>query len=113
MDKINHPYRALKWLQVLNISNNNIDNLDFVNNLAELRTLTCQDNKVDNVNVFFPVKQSKIHFFKFDELTNLATCRRLSVVDLSGNPVTRQNRYRDNVIINVGQLRLLDGKVVF
>jgi len=87
---------ALKWLQVLNISNNNIDNLDFVNNLAELRTLTCQDNKVDN----------------FDELTNLATCRRLSVVDLSGNPVTRQNRYRDNVIINVGQLRLLDGKEI-
>ena len=41
---------ALKWLQVLNISNNNIDNLDFVKNLGELRTLRCQDNKLDNVS---------------------------------------------------------------
>merc|ERR1712106_187272 len=63
---------ALKWLQVLNISNNNIDNLEFVNNLN--------------------------------------TCIRLNEVDLRNNPLTRQNRYRDNVIINVKQLRFLDGK---
>jgi len=85
---------ALKWLQVLNISNNNIDNLDFVRNLGELRTLRCQDNKLDN----------------FDELKNLATCRRLAEVDFDGNPLTKQNRYRDNVIINVAELVRLDGK---
>merc|ERR1711892_200257 len=85
---------ALKWLKVLNISNNNIDNLEFVNNLQELRTLRCQDNQID----------------QFAELTHLNTCIRLNEVDLLNNPLTRQNRYRDNVIINVKQLRLLDGK---
>ena len=49
---------ALKWLQVLNISNNNIDNLDFVRNLAELRTLRCADNNIDNVTNFPPFQNS-------------------------------------------------------
>ena len=34
----------------------------------------------------------------------------MNEVDLRNNPLTRQNRYRDNVIINVRELRLLDGK---
>ena len=52
-------------------------------------------------------------FFQFDELKNLATCRRLAEVDFDGNPLTKQNRYRDNVIINVAELVRLDGKDSF
>ena len=44
---------ALKWLQVLNISNNGIDNLDFVENLKELRCLKSEDNKIEKVLIIY------------------------------------------------------------
>ena len=59
------------------------------------------------------MKPNSKHLFQFDELKNLATCRRLAEVDFGGNPLTKQNRYRDNVIINVAELVCLDGKDSF
>ena len=42
------PVNYFKF-QVLNISNNGVDNLDFIENLKELRILKCEDNKIEKV----------------------------------------------------------------
>jgi Leucine-rich repeat (LRR) protein len=53
---------ALRYLQVLNISRNGIDNLDFIRNLIELVVLKCEDNNISDVNEFRVLKQcSKIN----------------------------------------------------
>ena len=45
------PINNLKF-QVLNISNNGVDNLDFIENLKELRILKCEDNKIEKVTTY-------------------------------------------------------------
>jgi len=87
---------ALSWLQVLNISNNGVDNLDFIENLKELRILKCEDNKIE----------------KFDDLSRLRGCIRLQDVTLRGNPISRIAKYRDQVILNVKEITKLDDKVI-
>lgn len=87
---------ALQWLQVLNVSNNGIDNLDFIENLKELRTFKCEDNKIE----------------RFSDLKKLKNCVRLSEVVFAGNPISKMSKYRDNVILNVNQIKLLDQREI-
>jgi len=87
---------ALSWLQVLNISNNGVDNLDFIENLKELRILKCEDNKIE----------------KFDDLSRLRGCIRLQDVTLRGNPISKIAKYRDQVILNVKEITKLDDKMI-
>merc|ERR1711990_914299 len=87
---------ALSWLQVLNISNNGVDNLDFIENLKELRILKCEDNKIE----------------KLDDLSRLRGCIRLQDVTLRGNPISRIAKYRDQVILNVNEITKLDDKMI-
>jgi len=87
---------ALSWLQVLNISNNGVDNLDFIENLKELRILKCEDNKIE----------------RFDDLSRLRGCIRLQDVTLRGNPISKIAKYRDQVILNVKEITKLDDKMI-
>lgn len=87
---------ALNWLQVLNISNNGVDNLEFIENLKELRILKCEDNKIE----------------QFDDLTRLRGCLRLHEVVLRGNPIAKIAKYRDQVILNVNEISKLDDRLI-
>jgi len=87
---------CLKALEVLNISNNRIDNLEFCASLSKLKNLICEDNRLQT----------------FDQLQYLKNCKKLSKVCFSGNPITKEKRYRDSVILNVEAIETLDDKEV-
>jgi len=87
---------ALKSLSVLNISKNGIDNLQFIAALKKLETLRCQDNNLSNL----------------DDLDVLKSCPNLQKVYFDGNPVSREKRYRDRLILNVAQISILDEKEI-
>jgi len=87
---------SLKALEVLNISSNRIDNLEFCASLTKLKNLKCEDNRLNSIA----------------ELQYLKNCKKLSKVCFRGNPIAKEKRYRDSVILNVEAIESLDEKEV-
>ncbi|RLW13204.1 hypothetical protein DV515_00000312 [Chloebia gouldiae] len=86
-----------KSLSVLNISNNNIDELE---ELAVLRNL-CYLKAVDN-----QLKHMK------DLEVVLKKWTKLRRIDLTGNPICQQPKYKDWIILHSLTLESLDGKEI-
>ncbi|KFO91326.1 Protein phosphatase 1 regulatory subunit 42, partial [Buceros rhinoceros silvestris] len=88
--------RALaKSLSVLNISNNNIDELEDLAVLEKLSYLRAADNQIHDM------KDLEVVLNKWTKL------RRM---DLTGNPVRHQPKYRDRIVVQSQTLESLDGK---
>ena len=98
----------------MNVSSNGIDNLDFIENLKELRTFKCEDNKIEKVYIYIYIIWYKLYnnYFKFSDLKKLKNCIRLSEIIFLGNPISKMNKYRDNVILNVENIKILDQREI-
>ncbi|KFQ19268.1 Protein phosphatase 1 regulatory subunit 42, partial [Merops nubicus] len=86
-----------KSLSVLNISNNNIDELEELSVLENLSYLTAADNQLQHM------KDLEVVLSKWTKL------RRM---DLTGNPICHKPKYRDRIIIMSQTLESLDGKEI-
>ncbi|NXG81119.1 PPR42 phosphatase, partial [Baryphthengus martii] len=86
-----------KSLSVLNISNNNIDELEELVVLENLAYLTAADNQLQHT------KDLEVALNKWTKL------RRM---DLAGNPICHQPKYRDRIIVQSQTLESLDGKEI-
>ncbi|NWW79497.1 PPR42 phosphatase, partial [Climacteris rufus] len=86
-----------KSLSILNISNNNIDELEELAVLENLSYLKAVDNRL---------KHMKDLEFVLKKWTKL---RRL---DLTGNPICQKPKYRDRIIVQSQALESLDGKEI-
>lgn len=84
-------------LKVLNTCGNKITSLSCIRNLYELVSLDAANNLIDDI----------------DDLTEtVSTLVSLKDLSLQGNPVTRQFRYKENLIANNDTIENLDGKTV-
>ncbi|NWI96195.1 PPR42 phosphatase, partial [Pitta sordida] len=86
-----------KSLSVLNISNNNIDELEELAVLENLSYLKAVDNRLQHM------KDLKVVLNKWTKL------RRM---DLTGNPICQKPKYRDRIIVQLQTLESLDGKEI-
>ncbi|NXN24042.1 PPR42 phosphatase, partial [Nycticryphes semicollaris] len=86
-----------KSLSVLNISNNNIDELEELRVLENLSYLRAVDNQLQHM------KDLEAALNKWTKL------RRL---DLAGNPICREPKYRDRIVVQSQTLESLDGKEI-
>ncbi|XP_068862087.1 protein phosphatase 1 regulatory subunit 42 [Aphelocoma coerulescens] len=86
-----------KSLSVLNISNNNIDELEELAVLENLSYLKAVDNRLKHM------KNLEVVLKKWTKL------RR---IDLMGNPICQKPKYRDSIIVQSQTLEFLDGKEV-
>ncbi|XP_030300553.1 protein phosphatase 1 regulatory subunit 42 [Calypte anna] len=86
-----------KSLAVLNISNNNIDELEELAVLENLSYLKAVDNKLQHM------KDLEVVLTKWTKL------RRM---ELTGNPVCQKPKYRDNIVVQSPTLESLDGKEI-
>ncbi|NXS53781.1 PPR42 phosphatase, partial [Brachypteracias leptosomus] len=84
-----------KSLSVLNISNNNIDELEQLAVLENLSSLTAADNQLQHLK---------------DLEVVLSKWRKLRRMDLRGNPLCQQPKYRDRIVVQSQTLESLDGK---
>ncbi|XP_036368363.1 protein phosphatase 1 regulatory subunit 42-like isoform X2 [Octopus sinensis] len=82
-------------LQVLNISGNRLTSLNELHPLHQLTCLYASDNKVSQFS---------------DVAGALMNMEKLATLELHGNPMCRNKRYRDKLIIMVKSLENLDGK---
>ncbi|XP_066154723.1 protein phosphatase 1 regulatory subunit 42-like [Euwallacea fornicatus] len=82
-------------LTVLNISHNKIISLTFLTPLIHLVYLDASHNNLDDVK---------------DVYQTLRNWTELLEAQLIGNPVCKKHRYREDIIANTCQLKVLDGK---
>jgi len=83
-------------LRRLDISGNGISDISPLQVLRGLQSLTARDNAIDDLMSVRPVLNSS----------------QLTTLSLQNNPVTKQQRYRDDVVVESRTLRELDGKEV-
>ncbi|XP_069777426.1 protein phosphatase 1 regulatory subunit 42 isoform X2 [Narcine bancroftii] len=86
-----------KSLCVLNIKKNNID---------EIKEFAC----LENLNQFM-AEENQIHDIKELEYV-LSHWQKIWYLNLSGNPVCQQAKYRDKIMVMSTSLEVLDGKEV-
>ncbi|NXG61157.1 PPR42 phosphatase, partial [Hemiprocne comata] len=86
-----------KSLSVLNISSNNIDELEELSVLENLSYLKAVDNKLQHM------KDLEVALTKWTKL-----CR----MDLTGNPICHKPKYRDRIVVQSQTLESLDGKEI-
>ncbi|XP_023776708.1 protein phosphatase 1 regulatory subunit 42 isoform X2 [Cyanistes caeruleus] len=86
-----------KSLSVLNISNNNIDELEELAVLENLSYLKAVDNRLKHM------KDLEVALKKWTKL------RRM---DLTGNPICQKPKYKDRIIVESPTLESLDGKEI-
>ncbi|KFV51141.1 Protein phosphatase 1 regulatory subunit 42, partial [Tyto alba] len=86
-----------KSLSVLNISNNNIDELEELAVLENLSYLRAVDNQLQHI------KALEVVLSKWTKL-----CR----LDLTGNPICHEPKYRDRIVVQSRTLESLDGKEI-
>ncbi|NXH39752.1 PPR42 phosphatase, partial [Dicaeum eximium] len=86
-----------KSLSVLNISNNNIDELEELGVLEKLSYLKAVDNQLK-------------HLKDLDAV--LKKWPKLRRIDLTGNPVCQKPKYKDAIILLSPSLESLDGKEI-
>ncbi|XP_068018611.1 protein phosphatase 1 regulatory subunit 42 [Melanerpes formicivorus] len=86
-----------KSLTVLNISNNNIDELEELAVLENLSYLTAADNQLRCM------KDLEVALHQWTKL-----CR----MDLTGNPICQEPKYRDRIVVQSPALESLDGKEI-
>ncbi|NXI19424.1 PPR42 phosphatase, partial [Irena cyanogastra] len=86
-----------KSLSVLNISNNNIDELEELAVLENLSYLKAVDNQLKHM------KDLEVVLKKWTKL------RR---IDLTGNPICQKPKYKDRIIVQSQTLESLDGKEI-
>ncbi|NXW48133.1 PPR42 phosphatase, partial [Nyctiprogne leucopyga] len=86
-----------KSLSILNISNNNIDELEELAVLENVSYLRAVDNQLQHM------KDLEVVLNKWTKL------RRM---DLAGNPVCHKPKYRDRIVVQSRTLESLDGKEI-
>ncbi|POI28557.1 hypothetical protein CIB84_007693, partial [Bambusicola thoracicus] len=86
-----------KSLSVLNISNNNIDELEELAVLENLSHLKAADNQLQHM------KDLEVVLNKWTKLCSM---------DLTGNPICHKPKYRDRIVVQSQTLEYLDGKEI-
>ncbi|XP_077042359.1 protein phosphatase 1 regulatory subunit 42 isoform X2 [Agelaius phoeniceus] len=86
-----------KSLSVLNISNNNIDELEELAVLENLSYLKAVDNRLKHMEDLEGV---------------LKKWTKLRRIDLTGNPICQKPKYKDRIIVQSLTLESLDGKEI-
>ncbi|XP_048143201.1 protein phosphatase 1 regulatory subunit 42 isoform X1 [Corvus hawaiiensis] len=90
-------FQLMKSLSVLNISNNNIDELEELAVLENLSYLKAVNNRLKHM------KDLEVVLKKWTKLHR---------IDLTGNPICQKPKYRDRIIVQSQTLESLDGKEI-
>ena len=79
-------------LEIISLSSNNIKDIKVLKNLKNLKELYLQDNNISDLN----------------QIEVLKNCKKLEILNLSENPITKQQNYRQSVLNLLPNLKKLD-----
>ncbi|CAH0550074.1 unnamed protein product [Brassicogethes aeneus] len=90
-------YHLAKSLKVLNVSNNKVTTFKYLAPLTNLTWIDVSHNDLDSISDICEIIRYWPH---------------LKTAILTGNPISKQHRYRETIIANCYQLECLDGKKI-
>ena len=104
----------------LDVSLNKIENVDkvFLGDLPLLQIFICDDNYIKNINgltKFESIKTISIQNNKIIDvncLDRLFSLRKLKELFIKGNPITKNNLYRENLIKLIPSLNKIDNRII-
>ena len=79
-------------LEIINLSTNQIKDLKYLKNLKNLKELYLKDNTIAD----------------FGQIEYLKNCKKLEILNLSENPITKQQNYRQKILNILPNLKKLD-----
>ncbi len=84
-------------LEILNVSNNNLDTLSEIGSLINLKQLKASNNDLNDMK----------------EMSILLKCwPKLLTLELNGNPICLKNKYRERIIVQAPNIKILDEKEI-
>ena len=104
----------------LDVSHNKIDNVDqkYIGDLPSLQSFICDDNLIKNINGlinFNAIKYLSSQDNKIEDiiyLKQLSNLKHLIEIKLKGNPITKIDYYRENLIQLIPSLKKIDEIVI-
>lgn len=84
-------------LQILNVSNNNITTILYLEALRNLRLFNASHNRLSNIQ---------------DVIDTIRHWYHIETITLKENPIAKQYRYKDDIIANTFRLSTLDDKII-
>jgi hypothetical protein len=82
----------MPYLEILSLSNNQIKDIKSLKNLKNLKELYLKENNISD----------------FSQLEFLKNCKKLEILNLSENPITSQQNYRQKILDMLPNLKKLD-----
>eukprot|EP00106_Octopus_bimaculoides_P015658 XP_014783100.1 PREDICTED: leucine-rich repeat-containing protein 49-like [Octopus bimaculoides] len=104
----------LSELRVLNLAGNLLKHVENLNGMDSLMELNLRRNRIQSVSDIDCLPSLQRLYLSFNEICSfsavscLSDSSSLSEVSLDGNPIAIEHSYRQNVLYNMQQLRLLD-----
>ena len=104
----------------LDVSHNKIDNVEkkYIGDLPSLQSFICDDNLIKNINGlinFNAIKYLSSQDNKIEDiiyLKQLSNLKHLIEIKLKGNPITKIDYYRENLIQLIPSLKKIDEIVI-
>ena len=104
----------------LDVSNNKIKDVDktLLGDLPSLQIFICDNNSMKNINGFSKYESIESISFQNNKIQDLncieqfSELNKLKEITLKGNPITKYNNYRINLIRLLPYIRKIDGKEI-
>ena len=104
----------LDSIKSLNLWGNNLDDITLISEMASLEILSLSSNQIKDIKVLKHLKNLKELYLKdnkisdFNQVEFLKNCKKLEILNLSENPISYQQNYRQKILEILPNLKKLD-----
>ena len=104
----------LDSIKTLNLWGNNLDDITLLSEMPYLEILSLSNNQIKDIKSLKNLKNLKELYLKennisdFSQLEFLKNCKKLEILNLSENPITSQQNYRQKILDMLPNLKKLD-----
>ena len=104
----------LDTIKILNLWGNNIDDISLISEMPSLEIINLNTNQIKDLKYLKNLKNLKELYLKnnnisdFNQIEHLKNCKKLEILNLSENPISQQQNYRQKILNILPGLKKLD-----
>ena len=104
----------LDSIKSLNLWGNNLDDITLISEMPSLEIISLSSNQIKDIKVLKHLKNLKELYLKdnkisdFNQVEFLKNCKKLEILNLSENPISYQQNYRQKILEILPNLKKLD-----
>ena len=104
----------LDSIKTLNLWGNNLDDISLISEMPSLEIISLSSNQIKDIKALKTLKNLKELYLKdnkisdFNQIEFLKNCKKLEILNLSENPISTQQNYRQKILDILPNLKKLD-----